>query len=453
MPLNNCKLGINSQIHLRNHLSAILSALFGFFVSIYFFYPGFMTNDSVIALDEARTGQFTDLQPPLMAWVWGKFDQIVPGPIGMLVFHNALFWTALALLAISIFDKPRARALFVLSFGFFPPIFSLLGMIWKDVGMGSALLLGSSLVLLAQKKASRILLALSIPSFVYAFTIRHNAILIAPLFCLWISLNITKKIRSALFVTVFLFCFFIAFLKISTAVLIQDRRQYTEQAIYIQDLAGISIDQGSLQFPDSFKQISTNLTLDWVKKGYFPPDNANQLCYTGHPWITSQPIIDALAGEWKKQILKHPVSYLKHRLRVFWYFLGFRTKKYLTYHYIGQRDPVSGDPKYSKLHQKIFHFGTRILDRVNQTPVFSSGTYMILLLVLCFRRYRRMGFQYLFSLQPEQSAPWIIGCSGIVYFLSYFLIVSGADFRYSWWMVVATMLFFTFEVRSRRDLQ
>jgi hypothetical protein len=34
-----------------------------------------------------------------MSLLWGLLDRIVPGPFGMLLFHNLLFWAGLGILA------------------------------------------------------------------------------------------------------------------------------------------------------------------------------------------------------------------------------------------------------------------------------------------------------------------------------------------------------------------
>src|SRR4051812_11178145 len=89
----------------KMRLTSWLSATFGFLITIYFFRPGFMTPDPTAQLAEARSGIYTDLHPPLTALLWRYLDAIIPGPLGMLVFHNLMFWAALAILGSLFFSK------------------------------------------------------------------------------------------------------------------------------------------------------------------------------------------------------------------------------------------------------------------------------------------------------------------------------------------------------------
>lgn len=73
-----------------------LACAAGFLLCVVAYYPGYTSPDAVRQLAEARAWSFTDWHPPLMARVWGVPDRVVPGPFGMLVLHNVLFWGALA---------------------------------------------------------------------------------------------------------------------------------------------------------------------------------------------------------------------------------------------------------------------------------------------------------------------------------------------------------------------
>src|SRR5687767_2684643 len=79
--------------------SAVLAALFGLAVTVAVFYPGYMSPDSISQLMQGRRGLYSDWHPPVMAWVWGMVDRVVAGAAGMLMLHNVLFWSALAVVA------------------------------------------------------------------------------------------------------------------------------------------------------------------------------------------------------------------------------------------------------------------------------------------------------------------------------------------------------------------
>src|SRR4051812_39361093 len=70
-------------------------ALSGFWLVWWVYRPGFMSVDSVVQLGEARSGEFTDFHPPILALIWRYLDQLWPGPIGMLMLLDGLFWLGL----------------------------------------------------------------------------------------------------------------------------------------------------------------------------------------------------------------------------------------------------------------------------------------------------------------------------------------------------------------------
>ena len=70
----------------------IVPVLIGIVFTLYVFYPGYMSNDSVDQLTQGRENLYNAWHPPIMSWVWGRLDQVIPGPLGMLIFHNLLFW-------------------------------------------------------------------------------------------------------------------------------------------------------------------------------------------------------------------------------------------------------------------------------------------------------------------------------------------------------------------------
>ena len=109
----------------------LLVIIAGLLTTVVVFAPGYMSPDSVDQLAQGRSGRYGDWHPPVMSWLWGRLDHAVPGPLGMLVFHNLLFWSGLGLWVALV--APRwnliVKCLLLLVIGFFPPIFLLLSTI------------------------------------------------------------------------------------------------------------------------------------------------------------------------------------------------------------------------------------------------------------------------------------------------------------------------------------
>lgn len=109
------------------------------------YHPGFMTNDSVAQLLEARSGVFSDWHPPFMSWLWRGVEFFVTGPFGMLLIQLSLVCGGSLLLIREIpFPNPRHRLFAMAASVLWPPVFSILGAIWKD-----NLMLGFAIVALA----------------------------------------------------------------------------------------------------------------------------------------------------------------------------------------------------------------------------------------------------------------------------------------------------------------
>ena len=78
-------------------LCLLLVIIAGLLTTVIVFAPGYMSPDSVAQLAQGRSGRYGDWFPPVMSWLWGRLDRVVSGPLGMLVFHNLLFWSGLGL--------------------------------------------------------------------------------------------------------------------------------------------------------------------------------------------------------------------------------------------------------------------------------------------------------------------------------------------------------------------
>jgi hypothetical protein len=118
-----------------NRLAPRLAALIlilGFGLMLGLNAPGQLTYDSLTQLAQGRAGHYNSWHPPLMAWLLGLFDALVPGTLLFLLFQTLLLLAGLlALLAL----KPRGwlsagLALLVVAT---PQWLLYQGEIWKDV--------------------------------------------------------------------------------------------------------------------------------------------------------------------------------------------------------------------------------------------------------------------------------------------------------------------------------
>lgn len=136
-------------------------------------YPGYMSFDSVFQLSEGRAGHYTDQHPPAMAALWGLVDHVVAGPLGMLLIQSTCFLTGVFVL----FRRrmqPRTAALCAIGVLLFPPIGTVMAVIWKDSQMAAFIVLGTALVLEEERRWK----VLGLVLLAAGTAMRHNALVI-----------------------------------------------------------------------------------------------------------------------------------------------------------------------------------------------------------------------------------------------------------------------------------
>lgn len=105
----------------------------GFLVCAALSLPGHLSYDSVMQLNEGRRGFYANWHPPMMSWILGVCDWLLPGTALFVLFDIALFfgsfWAVLRLER-----TPSRAAVVVLALILLTPqVLSYQGIVWKDV--------------------------------------------------------------------------------------------------------------------------------------------------------------------------------------------------------------------------------------------------------------------------------------------------------------------------------
>lgn len=158
--------------NIRYHIGVALLAFLGFLFSWVAFYPGFMSPDSLVQYEIAKTLDFNDWHPPVMSWLWSILNVFFEGPQGLLFFHLALLWGGLYSWYINCRESRFAWLFIVI--GFLPWVVNFEGVLWKDVGMAFSLLL--AIGLLGGKKLTSTKISIAAVLLIYAFLVRANAL-------------------------------------------------------------------------------------------------------------------------------------------------------------------------------------------------------------------------------------------------------------------------------------
>ncbi|MFP5247133.1 MAG: hypothetical protein ACLGH0_10605 [Thermoanaerobaculia bacterium] len=387
----------------RRKLAGDLACLFCFLFCIIAFYPGTMSPDAVYQLAQARAGSFTDWHPPLMAAVWGVLDRVIPGPFGMLLLQNAMFWGALF-----IFWRMTDR-LSLIAIGFVPATLTQLSSILKDVHLGVALLLAAALLYVAQRTNRKAALLLSIPLLFYGYAVRANAAPAVLPLAIWTGF---LAFRGRRFLPAIAGVAYFALLTIgvlaTTRMLTGGRSLYIEQALLLHDLTAISKARGEPLFP-AYIVNDAHFSFERAAKAY-TPERALPLIWraTGERapllWTDDPRNIASLRAKWREVVPANPEKYLRHRWRAFRLATGLRAS-----------------PSCAQ-------------------PLFLKGFVWLLLsfALLCRALVRR--------LRGDFELVFVLSLSGFLYGIAYFFIAPACTFRFFWWTAVASLVALCFAI-------
>lgn len=255
------------------HRHPVAIAIFGALLTAVLRWPGALNPDSVRQLEQARSFQFTDWHPPMMALLWSVWPQ----PAFMLLLQVGLLWTGLFLIASTVDGKWRYA---ILAVGFSPIAVHYGGVIQKDSVLAAGMMVAAGCMAKGWRWAAAGVAILT--SFV-----RVNAgFAVAPLIFRRRRLLWTPLVAVALALSVQM-----------SARLVAERTDVTK-SLPLFDLAGIDHYSGGDRFPTG--------------------------CYTPLFWDTlGEERCDRMrwkiepGKEWLGAIASHPSAYLQHRIAQF----------------------------------------------------------------------------------------------------------------------------------------
>ena len=126
--------------------------LTGFAATVWLNWPGHLSYDSILQLAQGRTGVYSTWHPPVMAWLLGMGDAVVPGTGLFVVFQAMLAFGALA--GVLLLAPERAgwsAAAMAVAIVLSPQLLIYQGIVWKDVLFADAGVAGFVCLALAAK--------------------------------------------------------------------------------------------------------------------------------------------------------------------------------------------------------------------------------------------------------------------------------------------------------------
>ncbi|MDB4953405.1 MAG: hypothetical protein JWO36_974 [Myxococcales bacterium] len=390
----------------------------GWLLFLIYAFPGAMSPDSLLQLDQARTGNFGDWHPPLMAYLWRLCEYLLAGPFPMLVLQSVTFLLGLDAI-LRRFMSQRKAALLAISILLFPPVLAPMAFIWKDSQMAGYIMAGIAALLSPSRKWRLV----GCGFLVLATGVRINgpAATLPVMMILFVWNDRWTRWRRYLVAGV-------AWVVITLAAMlanawITDYRDYPwHNSVALLDIAGVvrfahvKDDAQLRELLDGAPLVVQDDILRKFRRVYSP---------TAHYWLThgddrvfdlpDLPHLEGVKACWWRAVTTYPSAYLWHRSRVFREVLGLGTLPVLGAVY-------DQTENLSRL-QAVWNHG---LFAISAGVWFRPHLYFVLgFVMLWFGRRSRLVLALL--------------TSGLVCELSLFIGAPSSDYRYSHWMIVCTI--------------
>jgi hypothetical protein len=409
---------------------ALLMAAAGFALTVFAFYPGYLTNDAAFVHGYVEEWHLGDWQSPLMTMLWWLIDPIAPGSGSMFLLVAALYWLAFAVVGATVARRAGYIGVLVPLLGLAPPGVLMLSMIWRDILFAASWLLAAALVYPVAERSGLARAALRLLALIllgFGILLRPNAIVAAPLLLAYIvwPARFEWKRTALLFVPALAAGYGLIHLVYYDV--LDVKRENPLHSLLVFDLGGITYFSGENQFPVTWSAQQQELLLT--------------RCYEPKLWDsywTLEPCTFVMArlerpddrifgtprllDAWGRALAAHPLAYIEHRATFMWTFLARYKLVLELFHLDGA--PISHNPRFMALMP--FH------DALKETVIFRVGLWLIFALGI-------VGWAWRARATPSGAfAIGIAGC-GIAYVLSFAVLGVATDFRYGYWAVLACL--------------
>lgn len=419
----------------------------GLLVHIFFYQatsPGIVTPDSLWQYSQAQTQEFSDTHLPIMGFVWNFLETILETKSALLILHLAISFVAGSIFY-SVFREKRF-SFFLVLMPLLPWIGNFSGVLWKDVFMANFLLLASSLLFtkFTNKRFVVFLIVVAVAS-----ASRHNAIFAATPLLLgallfWVPRKNWKvALRYWLGYMAIPASLYILF----TSVLVNQPPEYSVNHVLVDDLSAISLQKNESLIPGvAIEEIRScrNVTVFGMKSsGYIRCLNGWQPG-DGNVWLREK----SLLPEWTKAVTSDLPIYLSYRTDVFLEFLRFGSPPYFILASTHRGEEMGLGFSRNTIW---WSFESYVKMASTLLPIlFIPGTWLIIGIVLTLGlAFKLRGRGPLESTGGSLGPKLAMSLSAIFYISSYFFAVTGADFRFVYWSVVALSFLSAIELISR----
>lgn len=422
----------------RDRVGAALAVLFGIAVTCLAFFPGWSSSDSLQQYLQA-TGRLglDDVHPPLMAGLWHVVDGLWPGSAGVFVVFVAAWWSGLVASVWQLFARAWLRCSVLALVGFWPATFLLLGHVWKDVGMGAALLLACAAILRWHRGGGRANWIFALLVLLCACGFRHNGMFAAWPLLVWLcwprageTPRVALRALGVIALSVLLAATPAMISRLSGAA-----RGDAWSAVALWDIGAISVAQDAMLMPPGL--VAPDLRVDELRAGYRPWANP-PLFASGKILLSLYvPYSDAqrseLRQDWWQAVRAHPHDYLAHRAALARHLLfGYDAALPFQLVYVPERlADVEGTPRLAPVPADDPL--VRLARALWTTPLFAGVVYLALAAIAVAGALRT-------SRRSLRAPVLALSASAWSNALPLLFIAGSAEFRYLLWSVLASLL-------------
>jgi hypothetical protein len=410
--------------------------------------PGQMSYDSVTQLADGRSTLYNSWHPPVMAFLLGLFDALVPGTLLFLIFQSLLLLAAmLALLGLQRrgWASVGVAAAIILT----PQWLLFQGQIWKDVLFTDAAIAGFAALAIFAQQGRMPWLILSGLLLTLATATRQNGAVLLPAAAVALAFIARRAGKSG---WVHGLCFLLATMGLGAGINLAltargdggDGAKAQLRLGQSYDLAGALARDPRLPLP-SLAMADPKLNALLRSRGtalYSPLRNDP---FAADPQISralAEAPDGAIAGAWRSLVLDHPLLYLRTRLAVFDAVLRTPDSQACHFWYAGVDGPAG------LLRQLGLTARIRPQDRAltgyaqlfAATPVYSHlawGTLALILLAVLLRRGA-----------PADLAVAGLLTGALLFVLTFVIISIACDYRYLVFLDLSAMAALLYTVRK-----
>jgi hypothetical protein len=423
----------------RNRSLSLVLVLAGFVASLLLNLPGHLSYDSVIQLLDGRTGEYHTWHPPVMAWLLGLGDALLPGTASFVIACAALNFAAFGSL---LWLKDRTgwlTALVALLCVLTPQFLLYQGIVWKDVLFANAALAGFVCLAHAARLWPRtvlrfIWLTAATFLFVLAALTRQNGLIVLLTGAAGLGWIAAKQSGfktgslygfSALLIAAVLFAGVSGLLSLRTTHDNGTAAQITLLEAY--DLIGtVKRDPGyRLQILErETPKLAAAMRTDGVKL-YSPYKNDTlEASMSLEEGLAAPASASPLARQWRDLVFRHGWLYLRTRLDVFAQVFLTPVLQQCVPFYVGVDGPAEemGELGMTRRWDATDRIQAAYAGHFVGTPVFSHAAFAALGILMLALLWRRSA--------PTDIAMGCMLASMLAFTISFFVISIACDYRY-----------------------